>query len=178
MGYDRIMKSPQVPAELIVRLVALHAEIDAATERLTQVHGSRLRCGYGCHACCSDDLSVFEVEAARIAEEYRNLLAHGTPAPRGRCAFLGEDGGCRIYSARPYVCRTQGLPLRWFHEIDAHDVVEHRDICVLNEAGPPIVDLPADACWLLGPFEGRIAQLQEHAGRGGARVALRALFGE
>ena len=38
-------------------------------------------------------------------------------------------------------------------------------------------DLAADACWTLGPFEGRLASLQ-HARDGGAmrRVALRDLF--
>ena len=33
--------------------------------------------------------------------------------PEGACAFLDGEGGCRVYPDRPYVCRTQGLPLRW-----------------------------------------------------------------
>ena len=35
------------------------------------------------------------------------------PHPPGACAMLDADGACRVYAARPYVCRTQGLPLRW-----------------------------------------------------------------
>jgi hypothetical protein len=30
----------------------------------------------------------------------------------GRCAFLDDDGACTVYDARPFLCRTHGLPLR------------------------------------------------------------------
>jgi hypothetical protein len=71
------------------------------------------------------------------------------------------------------VCRTQGLPLRW---LDEEREAELRDICALNEAGEPLEQLPADACWTLGETEGELAQLQRAFGREGERVALRALF--
>ncbi len=95
--------------------------------------------------------------------------------------MLDADGACRIYEVRPYVCRTQGLPLRW---VEA--AVERRDICPLNEPGEPIEELPEDACWELGPIEERLAatELEEGraAGDSGApeatrpRVRLRDLF--
>jgi len=157
-------------------LRTLHDEVDAAAGALAQRHRDRLRCGRGCQACCVDGLSVFEVEAERIRSNHRALIQSGLPHPPGGCAFLGDAGECRIYPDRPYVCRTQGLPLRWLEQA-AQEVVEQRDICPLNEAGEPIEALPAEACFTLGPFEDRLRRLQETAdGGSGCRVALREIF--
>jgi hypothetical protein len=158
-------------------LRAIHAEVDASASALAARHAGRLRCGRGCSACCVDALTVFEVEAERIRRAHPDLLESGAPHPPGACAFLDGDGACRVYADRPYVCRTQGLPLRWLAEDEAGEVVEQRDICPLNEPGSPIERLPDDACWTLGPVEQRLAALQaELSGGEPRRVALRALF--
>lgn len=102
------------------------------------------------------------------------------PHAVGACAFLDDEGACRVYEDRPYVCRSQGLPLRVLFENEANDIEERRDICPLNlEGGPPIESLDEDDCWLIGPFELRIARLDEELlGGQGERVALRDLFSE
>ena len=156
-------------------IVALHADIDRTTRRLQMVHAARLQCREGCSSCCIDDLTIFEVEAAQIRRHHADLLATGVPHAAGACAFLDESGGCRIYAERPQICRTQGLPLRWIEEEDGA-AVELRTICSLNEAGEPIAQLPADACWTLGPAEERLALLQLAAGPGASRTRLRDLF--
>ena len=168
------MSDPKQPESL----VALHAEVDAAARALAAQHGDRLRCGRGCAACCVDDLTVFEIEAERIRAAHPALLDEGEPAPPGRCAFLDTEGACRVYEERPYVCRTQGLPLRWLEEQgDGGEIVERRDICELNLEGPDLATLPEDALWWLGPVEQRLAALQHAADGGeGRRVALRSLF--
>jgi len=158
-------------------LLALHEEVDRAAAALAERHRGRLHCARGCSGCCTDGLSVFEVEAERIRSQHAALLRDGTPHPPGACAFLGDAGECRIYPDRPYVCRTQGLPLRWLDEEPAEALVERRDICPLNEAGEPLETLPADACWTLGPFEERLRRLQETSETGAPRrVMLRSLF--
>jgi hypothetical protein len=156
---------------------ALHDEVDARAAALARRHAARLRCGRGCAQCCVDDLTVFEVETERIRRAHVDLLVSGEPHAPGACAFLDAEGACRIYADRPYVCRTQGLPLRWLDEDGEGETVERRDICPLNEAGPALTELPADACWTLGEIEARLAALQS-AQDGGAlrRVALRSLF--
>lgn len=124
-----------------------------------------------------DEISVFAVEAERIRARAPQVLREA-PHPPGACAFLDAAGACRIYEHRPYVCRSQGLPLRWIDADAPAGPVEHRDICPLNEAGPPIESLPAEACWELGPWEARLAALQaERAGGALPRVRLRDLFG-
>ena len=70
-----------------------------------------MQCARGCSSCCVDDLRVLPVEAEAIA---RHVEEHPITrvAPVGRCAFLDDDGACTVYDARPFLCRTHGLPLR------------------------------------------------------------------
>lgn len=147
----------------------LHGDVDRAAARVAETHAARLQCRRGCFDCCVDGITVFAVEAEKIRNGAPELLATATPHPAGRCAFVGAEGECRIYEYRPYVCRTQGLPLRW---IDEDAAAELRDICALNDEGQPIETLAADDCWTLGPFEERLARMQPD----GRRVALRSLF--
>jgi len=119
---------------------------------------------------------VFEIEADRIREQYSDLLRDGAAHPDGACAFLDDDGACRIYDARPYVCRSEGLPFAWIGPAEDGSIVEQRSICPLNEDGTPVADLDHDDCWTLGPWEGRLAELQRARHGDQGRVALRALF--
>ena len=157
------------------QVAALHAEVERQARRLHVLHAERLSCARGCSGCCQDELTVFSVEADAIRQRYAALLETGEPHPAGACAFLDAEGACRVYEARPYVCRTQGLPLRWIDE-DVDGPVELRDICPLNEAGPPLDALLEDTCWTLGPVEEQLARLQLESNPDAERVPLRTLF--
>jgi uncharacterized protein len=169
----------QPDQQSLTDLQALYREVDGTSRGLEQVHGSRLTCCRGCSMCCVDDLTVFEVEAENIRRSHSELLQAAVPHERGACAFLDVDGACRIYPDRPYVCRTQGLPLRWLDEDENGDFIEFRDICPLNDEGDvePIEELPEEECWSIGPMEERLAKLQLEFGAGKlTRVPLRSLF--
>lgn len=159
-------------------LVALHDEVDRATCALALVHADRLQCRRGCHACCVDELTVTRIEALRIRRAHPELLATGSPHAAGACAFLDDEGACRIYTERPLVCRSQGLPLQLFFEDEAGEIEERRDICPLNlEGGPPLDALDDEALWLVGVHELRLASIDEAAGGSDeVRVRLRDLF--
>ncbi len=164
----------------VTRLREIHDGVDEKAGSLHRQHSDRLQCRRGCSACCVDDITVFEVEADRIRWHWAEFLASAAPHPDGMCAFLDGEGACRVYAHRPYVCRTQGLPLRWLEERDGA-TVELRDICHLNEPGEPIEELAVDDCWSLGAIEGELAELQVWAqadadGDRLRRVALRSLF--
>ncbi len=124
-----------------------------------------------------DDLTVLPIEAQAIRAAHAELLAEGAPHPQGACAFLDQEGACRIYDVRPYVCRTQGLPLRW---VDPEAEVERRDICRLHDPGERLLRLEPSQCWSLGPVEAQLAALhRETEGRfprNQDRVSLRSLF--
>ena len=161
------------------KLRVLHEEIDRQAAGLERRHAQRLVCRRGCHACCVDDITVFDIEAERIRRDFAKVLAEQRPHPVGACAFLDSEGACRVYAGRPYVCRTQGLPLRWLDDTDATRPVERRDICPLNDCeSEPIEHLPAGDCWEIGPFESRMATLEtERSGHPPRRVRLRDLWG-
>lgn len=178
MGKDKA-DGGNVLAELLV----LHAEIDARIAQVSASYAGQLTCKPGCRDCCRDDLTVFGIEALRIRAFCRQLLEEEKPHPKGGCAFLSPEGHCRIYEHRPYVCRTQGLPLRWIEDDN-----EYRDICPLNAPAADPGALEPEHCWEIGPFEDLLRRLQERLERGTAhtptpltkglqRIALRSLFG-
>lgn len=163
--------------DILSALDELYREVDEAALGLRSTHAGRIRCVKGCAECCMDGITVFEVEAGFIMRHAGSVIETAEPHPEGACAFLDGQGACRIYPYRPYVCRTQGLPLRWIDKTGDSTFVEMRDICPLNEAGTPVETLPGDQCWPIGPFEAKLAALQALASRGvPARVSLRSLF--
>lgn len=77
-------------------------------------------------------------DAPRAADR----TSEGSFAPPGqtkrRCAFLGRDGTCTVYAARPLICRTHGLPLAYrVYEYDADGLPVHHD-------SPELMDLWCD----------------------------------
>ncbi len=104
-------------------------------------------------------------------------MRDGSPHPPGACAFLDRAANCRVYADRPYVCRTQGLPLCWHEEAANGEVVERRDICPENLDGPPLESLDEADCWPIGPSEQRLAAIAERFARSQpVRTTLRSLF--
>jgi Fe-S-cluster containining protein len=157
-------------------LSLLYDRIDRQVNRIVKIHAGRLHCCRGCVDCCIDDISINEAEAMTIRHHYADLLKNKKPHPRGACAFLDGDNSCRIYERRPYVCRTQGLPLHWIEE-KGGKMVALRDICPRNEKGTPIEKLPEDDCWKIGPVETELAKLQNIISKGlMRRVKLREMF--
>ncbi len=162
---------------ILEALEAVYRDVEQEADRLAAVHAVRLQCRRGCAGCCVDELTVFEVEAENIRRHHEALLREGVPHAEGSCAFLDDAGACRIYPNRPYVCRTQGLPLRWIDEAPDGTPVELRDICPLNDAGEPIESLSQEVCWTIGPFEARLARLQAQVDGGHLRrTPLRSMF--
>ena len=160
------------------KLKQLYSAIELKTKRLEQVHQTRLNCRKGCSGCCVDEITVWNVEAENIRLTHPALLSDELPNTKGGCAFLASNGACRIYHSRPYVCRTQGLPLRWFDEIE-DEIYEFRDICPLNEdvGDEPIENLAEHDCWTIGDAEAALADLQREFENGEMRrVPLRELF--
>jgi uncharacterized protein len=161
---------------ILISLSRLYDKIDKQSHVLSTIHAGRLRCRPGCADCCVDDITVNEAEAFNIRHALTGLLKKEPPHPPGACAFLSDNKTCRIYTQRPYVCRTQGLPLHWIEELDGRTFAM-RDICPLNDDDVPIEQLPEKECWRIGPYEEELAKLQNIVGKGEMRrVKLRDLF--
>jgi hypothetical protein len=105
----------------VSRLGELTRKVDGFFARVADRHGAEMQCATGCSDCCHVRLTITGVEAAAIrgyvarwAPEQRQQLAvtqPSTPAAE-RCAGLDAAGRCRIYDARPLVCRSHGVPIR------------------------------------------------------------------
>lgn len=140
---------------LLDQLQIFYKQLAQETSRLEEIHSNRLKCGNGCAACCIDGISIFSLEAENIRRKNKNHTRTNQTKIPGKCTFLSVDNSCTIYESRPYVCRTQGLPLRWIEE-----KIEYRDICPLNEEGEPIENLAAVDCFTFEDFEKKLALLQ------------------
>jgi hypothetical protein len=104
----------------------LVARVDDHAERITEAWAESLACRSGCAGCCQRSLSVSAVEAASIRcwiQEHGLAPREGEgacfispltivdPDQAEPCAMLDSGGACRIYPARPIICRTHGLPV-------------------------------------------------------------------
>lgn len=167
------------------RLGELHAKVDAFFARVEARHGDDMQCRTGCSDCCRVRLSVTGVEAAAIASEAlrwpearRRALAPAPagpgPAPSDRCAALDEAGRCRIYEARPIVCRSHGVPIRMRREAQpvSLPVIE---TCPRNFARTE----PAPDCVLdQTTLSAMTLAIDREAGGDGSRVDLADLLAE
>jgi hypothetical protein len=123
----------------------LRERVDRICREIEAEFGDYLSCHAGCDSCCRH-LSLFPVEAASLATALKGLSpsradhirgrAHSA-LPDGPCPLL-EDGVCLLYSARPLICRTHGLPL-----LTVQDGAQSVDFCPLNFRG--ISSLPGKA---------------------------------
>lgn len=116
----------------IERYRRLRQQVDERVARLEAIHGEHLVCRPGCCGCCVN-LTVFAVElysiAGHLAESGMVEVAFDA---RASCGWL-DDGMCRIYMARPIICRTHGLPIA----VPNDDCPEHKEVsyCPLNFTG-------------------------------------------
>jgi uncharacterized protein len=79
-------------------------------KRAADKHPAEITCSPGCSTCCELQ-SVNLLEAYVIAEYCDKAISSLPPRPASGCPFL-SDNKCRIYPARPLICRTHGLLLK------------------------------------------------------------------
>jgi len=120
--------------EPIERLSALAEQADADFAVLQKRHAAHMQCRAGCSDCCRARLSITRVEEAFLrrglatltGERRAELSARTREANLEMCPALDGEGRCGIYTFRPLICRTYGMPL-----------LHRRAVELVN---PPIVD--------------------------------------
>ena len=123
-----------MPHPLLAEYLAARDKIDDAARAIAERRQADLACKPGCHSCCVGGLSILSVEAFALQE---HVDAHGLSSPPspppGGCAFLDRGGACTVYEARPFVCRTHGLPLRMPRETSGERPAQRRTLRVLDD---------------------------------------------
>lgn len=143
-------------------LPELHEKITAFEESLGPGPRELSQCKKGCSQCCEVKLSVFSVEADFIREWWKKLpeetqknlrdIWKTQPGEEGKCDFL-VNHDCTIYEARPVICRSQGLPLRFKDEGQLY-----LDICPLNDE--VLLKVPSEKALNLDLLNAILAGLQ------------------
>lgn len=178
------------PEKIAETMMTFYRAVDAHSQEILErlkEHGIELNCHAGCCRCCRDELSMTQAEAAVIRKYFPKIGQEKAHAV-GACAFLDENGLCRIYEARPYICRTHGLPMRsWISAQEAVEMglasddevqeeCEVRDICDVNENCLDIMEIPDDACWTVGVAEAKIVAMDLCTFGECNRVFMRSFF--
>jgi hypothetical protein len=131
-------------------LADLFSKVDAFFERAARAFPAPdgITCHAGCDACCIRKLSVTELEAEAIAahvaampERERDALGRAARVERPEACAALVDGRCAIYAARPVVCRSHGVPIRFPPSRGRSLPVV--DACPLNFRGHDLAALPA-----------------------------------
>ncbi|KAB2926899.1 MAG: YkgJ family cysteine cluster protein [Leptonema illini] len=141
---------PDPDQDIRLAYLSLVKEIELAASQLAGGRlAGRITCRPGCSSCCRA-FSVLPLEAALLQ---RVLPAAAGSRQEGDCVFLG-GGLCTVYSCRPVICRTQGLPLAYVDEI-----LEQIEVsaCPLNF--PEDAELDHDELFFMDAFNERLAAL-------------------
>jgi Fe-S-cluster containining protein len=190
---DEHLAPPDAAALAQGRLEQLWQKIDAFFARVQTRYPGELACRAGCSDCCHRELTVTSVEAAAIEATLRALdpaaraalaaRAVQPAAANGACSALEADGRCAIYPARPLVCRSHGLPLRFAAAEERRGrALPVIDACYKNFVGRDLDAVDADCVMDQATLSTLLAAIDaaraDAAGEPrGHRVALRALLG-
>jgi Fe-S-cluster containining protein len=101
----------------LANYLAFLERVDDLCAKITAKFAGEIHCKAGCSGCCRH-LNLFPVEAANLADavgrlprETREFLSGRADwSEESQCPLLKDDR-CLVYSSRPVICRTHGLPL-------------------------------------------------------------------
>jgi len=156
--------------EVIDQYKKLCGYCDGFWKRVFEKFPAEFACTPGCSTCCELQ-SVNLLEAFVIADhcsrgssrDRKGLgISSAPPRPDSACPFLA-DNRCRIYPARPIICRTHGLLLKSkdfrdriavscpfnFTTID-HATINDADALDVDTVTTGLAKLNAAFCMLLG----------------------------
>jgi len=122
----------------------LIVKVDAYSRRIHDQFRTRIACRRGCSDCCRQQLKLLPVEFyflrqrfALLPEDTQGIIK--TAGDSTDCILL-HRGACLLYSHRPIICRTHGLPL-----LVTENGRQRRDCCPKNFDLHSLADLPPSA---------------------------------
>jgi hypothetical protein len=117
-GYPEKMAPEEKQNDMLHNYRDLVTKVDELCRRIAEKFGPQLACSPGCSGCCRH-ITLSWVEGFALAKALQELPAAAADEIRSRarsasasspCPLLADDL-CLLYTARPIICRTHGLPL-------------------------------------------------------------------
>jgi hypothetical protein len=150
-----------VGTEELANYHTLVGRIDELCAAISGEFAGKISCRAGCSSCCRE-LTLFPVEAAALLLALSQLppdrAAHldgtDTTSADGSCPLL-VNGLCLVYTDRPVICRTHGLPLL-YREAESVRV----DFCPENFQG--VTSLPGSMAINLELLNQALVAVNEH----------------
>lgn len=152
----------------MARLGELAAQVDADFEAIRRRQAQRMQCRSGCSACCRARLSVTRVEEAFLRRGLdalpdaarADMARQALDLKREMCPALDDGGRCRVYAARPLICRSYGVALRRRREVELVNppVI---DVCDLNFVDTPLKTLAAKDVFDQTRLEAEVATIDD-----------------
>ncbi len=149
--------------EILDQYQNLIFKIDSLCQKLETLYREHLVCRPGCSQCCEVERMVVPIEAY-IIEQHLLTMAHQKIKRLRKlhkdddktCPFLLMNR-CVIYSVRPIICRTVGLPIL-YHEAERAFI----DYCRLNFTKlPPKYEFEEKNILDMNPFHTELIQLDK-----------------
>ncbi len=170
--------------DALPHLTRLRVQADALFDRAQAEYRDQMQCRPGCFGCCQGGLSLTQVEAHVLREGLRALDAPARAVLRAHvqhyvrdndttyCALLVE-GQCGLYAARPLICRTHGMPLRFTETSAEGEEDVFVDVCPLNFTEPDALENVEPALMLdLDHLNTALVMIDRLASLGAERVAI------
>jgi Fe-S-cluster containining protein len=135
--------NPKILKDRLKNYRALLRQVDTHIKRVETTCSDQIACKKGCDSCCRF-LNLFPVEAFALASAFletdksnQNIVRAALEKTTTGCPLL-INHQCRLYKARPIICRTHGYPL-YFKKKDETLV----DFCPKNFKG--VTSFPKDS---------------------------------
>lgn len=140
--------------------IDLRKKIDTDSKKLESEHSEHLECKIGCDLCCMD-YRIFPIEFYSVLDEIKQNKIEPNKvnlenAQDNSCIFL-KNHKCIIYSARPIICRTHGLPLLFTNDNSEWEL----SACELNFTDFDFGEFTFDNTFLQDKFNSKLFLLNK-----------------
>lgn len=178
--------------ESMARFDSLASDVAREFEAIRQRNLGCMECREGCADCCRCRLSITRVEEAYLREGLKRLPPSARDELRARataqvptnemCPALDANGCCQIYEARPLICRSHGVPLRYRYPVPLIHP-SRIDVCDKNFTNIPTKSVPIEDVLDQTSLTGKLAEMDaaycdEHDLPRGERVPLAHILAE
>lgn len=138
-------------SDAVDRFEELALAVEREFEAIRRRNAGCMECQKGCSDCCRCRLSITRLEEAhlrrglaRLPESVRRELSESArDETREMCPALDANGACRVYEARPLICRSHGVPLRYRYPVPLIHP-SRIDVCEKNFQDVSTQSIPAD----------------------------------